>query len=132
MTRNTPTPDQLSRLEHLVMDFIWKHGPTNAEQVRDGLKEAWPMKDSTARTILRRLEDKGFLKHSVEGRTYVYEGVDAPENVAIRAVRQIVDRFCHGSVESLLIGMVENEVIEKDQLERLAKKVKRSKGGKKS
>lgn len=89
------------------------------------------MKDSTVRTVLRRLENKGFLKHAVDGRTYVYEGVEAPENMAMRAVRQIVDRFCHGSVESLLLGMVENEVIDKDQLERLARKVRKSTGSEK-
>jgi len=132
MTRNTPAPDRLSPLEQLVMDFIWSRGPANAEQVRDGLAEEWPMKDSTVRTILRRLEDKGFLTHTVDGRTYVYEGSEAPQNIAIRAVRQIVDRFCQGSVESLLVGMVENEVIEKGQLERLARRVKDPKGGKKS
>jgi predicted transcriptional regulator len=122
MKRNTPDPDRLSRLEHLVMDFIWADGAATAEQVRDGLAEEWPMKDSTVRTILRRLEDKGFLEHTVDGRTYIYRGVEAPTNLAIRAVRQIIDRFCHGSVESLLVGMVENEVIDKDQLERLARK----------
>lgn len=114
------------------MDFIWTRGASTAEQVRDGLSGEWPMKDSTVRTILRRLEDKGFLAHTVDGRTFVYEGVEAPRNLAVRAVRQIVDRFCHGSVESLLVGMVENEVIDKAQLERLAKKMKPAKGGRKS
>ncbi len=128
MTRNNPTSDRLSKLEHLVMDFIWSRGASTSEQVRGGLANAWPMKDSTVRTVLRRLEDKGFLKHAVDGRTYVYEGVEAPENMAMRGVRQIVDRFCQGSVESLLLGMVENEIIDNDQLERLAKKVKKSKG----
>jgi BlaI family penicillinase repressor len=131
MARNTPTPDRLSKLEHLIMDFIWARGATSAEQVRDGLAEEWPMKDSTVRTVLRRLEDKGFLTHTVEGRTYIYEGAEAAENVAIRAVRQIVDRFCQGSVESLLVGMLENEVIDPGQLERLARKVKNPKKVKK-
>ena len=132
MTRNTPNPDRLSRLEHLIMDFIWGRPTASAEQVRDGLADEWPMKDSTVRTVLRRLEDKGFLKHTVDGRTYIYEGVEARENLAIRGVRQIVDRFFHGSVESLLVGMVENEVIEKGQLEKLVRKVRKSKRSKKS
>ncbi len=132
MTRNAPSPDKLSKLEHLVMEFIWTHGPSTSEQVRDGLQKDWPMKDSTSRTILRRLESKGFLTHAVDGRTYIYQGVEDRENVAIRAVRQIVDRFCQGSVESLLVGMIENEVIDKEQLAELARKVQgKKKGGRK-
>jgi predicted transcriptional regulator len=134
MTSNLPIPDRLSRLEHLVMGFIWRNGASSAEQVRDGLTDDWPMKDSTVRTVLRRLEDKGFLQHTVDGRTYIYEGVEAPGNLAIRAVRQIVDRFCQGSVESLLVGMVENEVIDQAQLDRLARTIesKESKKGRKA
>jgi BlaI family penicillinase repressor len=127
MGRNKPLPSRLSELESVVMDFIWSHGPATAEDVRTGLRERWPMKDSTARTVLRRLETKGFLTHTVEGRTYIYEGAEPAEKIAVRAVRQILDRFCQGSVESLLVGMVENEVVEDEELERLAKKIRSAK-----
>lgn len=127
MGRNKPRPTRLSELESVVMDLIWSEGRATAEEVRTGLADRWPMKDSTARTVLRRLEAKGFLTHQVDGRTYVYEGAEPAQKVAIRAVRQILDRFCQGSVESLLVGMVENEVVEEDELERLAKKIRGAK-----
>jgi BlaI family transcriptional regulator, penicillinase repressor len=114
------------------MELIWTQGRATAEDVREGLAERWPMKDSTARTVLRRLEEKGFLTHTVDGRTYVYEGAEPADKVAVRAVRQILDRFCQGSVESLLVGMVENEVVEEDELERLAKKIRSAKRKKKT
>src|SRR5690606_14580074 len=95
--------ETLSPLEHVVMEFLWPRGRSSAEDVRRGLEERWPMKDSTARTVLRRLETKGFLRHTVEGRTYFYESVEAPESVAFRAVRRIADRFFQGSVESLVV-----------------------------
>ena len=60
----------LSELEHLVMDFVWSHGRCSAEQVREHFARSRPMKDSTVRTVLRRLEHKGYLSHVVEGRTY--------------------------------------------------------------
>lgn len=81
------------------------------------------MKESTARTVLRRLEEKGYLEHDVVGRTFHYRPTDPKENVAAQAVRQIVDRFCDGSVEQLLLGMVDNEVIESDELRRLAARI---------
>jgi predicted transcriptional regulator len=85
------------------------------------------MKDATVRTILRRLEEKGYATHRVDGRTYIYSGAEQPQNVAVRAVRQIIDRFCSGSVEELLVGMVDDEVIGRRELESLARKIARRK-----
>ena len=113
----------LSNLEHLVMDVLWERGPVTAEDVRAALAKRHFMKESTARTILRRLEDKGYVRHHVDGRTNVYAGIEQPANVAAKAVRQIIDRLCDGSVEQLLVGMVDNEVIDKRDLANLARKI---------
>jgi len=105
------------------MEIVWERGSVTAEDVRASLAERHPMKESTVRTILKRLEDKGYVKHRVDGRTNVYSGLDAPENVAAKAVRQIIERFCGGSVEQLLVGMVANDVVDEEELERLAKSI---------
>jgi predicted transcriptional regulator len=105
------------------MEFLWDHGPASAEQVREALAPRRPLKDSTVRTILRRLEAKGYLTHRIEGRTYIYTGVEPAQNVAAGAVRQIIDRFCGGSVEQLLVGMVNNDVVDERELERLARRI---------
>jgi BlaI family penicillinase repressor len=105
------------------MDYVWLHGPTTAEACREGLGTTRPMKDSTIRTVLRRLEEKGYLSHKTEGRTFIYKASDARQNVAVRAVKHIIDRFCGGSAEELLLGMVDNAVVDRKQLERLAQKI---------
>ena len=109
------------------MEFLWAHGPASAEQAREALAPRRPLKDSTVRTILRRLEEKGYLTHRLEGRTYIYIGVEPPQNVAAGAVRQIIDRFCGGSVEQLLVGMVANDVVDERELQRLAQRIARRK-----
>ena len=81
------------------------------------------LKDSTIRTILRRLEEKGYVEHDVEGRTYVYRPRVEPQNVAAQQVRGIIDRFCRGSVENLLVGMVDDNLITPDKLRDLADKI---------
>jgi len=116
-------PSNLGELEQLVMDHIWSHGPATAEHCREALLQRHAMKDSTVRTVLRRLEEKGFLSHKVEGRTYIYRSLQARRNIAARAVSHIIDRFCGGSVEQLLVGMVENEVLDRSELQRLAQKI---------
>ena len=113
----------LSNLEHLVMDVIWERSQATAEEVRGSLASRHPMKESTARTVLKRLEDKGYVKRRVDGRTNVYSGRKSRQNVAVRAVRQIVERFCDGSVENLLIGMVDAEVLDAEQFQKLAQRI---------
>jgi predicted transcriptional regulator len=91
------------------MDYIWSHGPSTSESCREALASSRPMKDSTIRTVLRRLEEKGYLTHETEGRTFIYKG--------------IIDRFCGGSAEQQLFGMVDNAVLDSKQLERLTRKI---------
>src|ERR1700728_943232 len=118
-----PRPRNLGEVEQMVMDYLWTHGPCSSEACREGLAAMRPMKDSTIRTMLRRLEEKGYLTHEIDGRTFVYKASDARQNVAVRAVKSIIDRFCGGSAEQLVLGMVDNAVLNRQQLERLARTI---------
>ena len=70
MTNRRPARlKNLGEVEQLVMDYLWSDGPVTAERCREALASSRPMKDSTIRTILRRLEEKGYVTHAVEGRT---------------------------------------------------------------
>src|SRR5579864_1508372 len=113
----------LGEVEQAVMDYIWSNGPSSAEACREALASSRPMKDSTIRTVLRRLEEKGYLTHQIQGRTFIYQASDARQSVAVRAVRSIIDRFCGGSAEELVLGMVDNAVLSRRQLERLARRI---------
>ena len=109
------------------MEAVWSRRTATADDVREALAPGRELKDSTVRTLLRRLEEKGYVTHAVEGRTYVYRGVEAPRSAAARAVRLIADRFCGGSMEELLVGMVESETIDRAELKRLAAKIANAK-----
>jgi predicted transcriptional regulator len=119
-------PRELSEVEQLVMDHIWARDYVTAESCREALYLLHPMKDSTIRTVLRRLERKGYLAHEVDGRTFLYKARDVRQNVAIRAVKNIIDRFCGGSAEELVLGMVDNSILDRKQLARLAQKIDKS------
>ena len=113
----------LTPLEQLIMNYVWAHPNSTAEACREGVADQRPLKDSTIRTILRNLEEKGYVAHTVQGRTFVYRAVDTPRNVAVEAARQLIDRFCGGSVEELLVGLVDNRVLKPTELKRLAEKI---------
>lgn len=129
---HTKRPKGLGEVEQMVMDYVWANGPCSAESCREALGASRPMKESTVRTILRRLEAKGFVTHAVEGRTYIYRAAEARQNVAVRAVKSIIDRFCGGSAEELVVGLVKNDVIDRSQLERIARKIAQGKVSEKS
>ena len=114
-------PAELGELERGILLVIWRMSPVSAEQVREELGR--PLKDSTIRTVLRRLEEKGYLTHSTENRTFLYSPAESRQRVAGRAVKRIVDWFCEGSVEALLVGMVDSKVLGRAELQRLAERI---------
>lgn len=120
-TANPSYPADLSDLERDVLLVVWRLGSVTADQVREGLER--PLKDSTVRTVLRRLEEKGYVTHSINDRTFVYSAAESRQRVAGRAAKRIVDWICEGSVETLLAGMVDSSVLDRAELQRLAARI---------
>lgn len=125
MTKRNRTAAHLTELQQAILDYVWKHGDVTSEQVREGVKSKHPLKDSSIRTLLRRLEARGYLRHRVEGKAFIYAATERQHSLAARTVRQIIDRFCAGSVEQFLVGMVDERVLTLEEIERLAKKVRK-------
>lgn len=119
----------LGELEHEVMQLVWARGRITAEQVREDLRRV--LKESTVRTVLRRLEDKGYLTHTVEGRTFHFVAAEARGAVAAKAVQRIVDWFCDGSLEEVLTGMVDNAALSPKELRALSEKIAKARERKK-
>jgi BlaI family penicillinase repressor len=119
----------LGELEHEVMQLVWARGRITAEEVREDLHRV--LKESTVRTVLRRLEDKGYLTHTVEGRTFHFVAAEARGAVAAKAVQRIVDWFCDGSLEEVLTGMVDNAALSPKELQALSEKIAKARERKK-
>jgi predicted transcriptional regulator len=109
----------LTELENLVMQAVWAGAPSSVEAVHQVVSQQRNIKETTVRTLLRRLEQKGYLRHAAEGRAYIYHAVEPSRSLAARAVRQIIDRLCRGSVEELVSGMVDAKVLSNDELKQL-------------
>jgi BlaI family penicillinase repressor len=118
----------LGDLEREVLRLVWRLGSVTAETVRGKLQR--PLKESTVRTVLRRLEEKGHLSHTVVGRTFVFRAAEARGSAAAKAVKRIADWFCEGSVEEVVAGLVDARMLDKADLTRIAEKIAKAKGGK--
>ena len=115
---------RLSELEQLVMDYVWRNPGCTVSACRDALSAAdRPLKETTVRTLLQRLAQKGYVTHKVEGRTYLYRASEPRTNVAAHAAKQIIDRFCGGSLEELLVGLVDNDMVSRKELQQLARRI---------
>ena len=105
------------------MSAIWTSGPSTVETVHAAVSQNHKLKETSVRTLLRRLERKGYLRHEVDGRAFVYRAVEPARGLAARAVRQIIDRLCHGSIEELVMGMVDAKALSTEELDALARYV---------
>lgn len=120
----------LGELEREVLQIVWRLGQASADQVRLAMRQT--PKESTVRTVLGRLETKGYLAHRVEQRTFLYRAVKPPAHLAARAVQRVADWFCDGSVDEVLLGMVEAKVLSRRDLRRLVERIEKDDSGSKS
>ncbi|WP_422923893.1 BlaI/MecI/CopY family transcriptional regulator [Singulisphaera sp. PoT] len=115
-----PVNETLTAREAQIMDAVWRLGDATADQVREALPE--PLHDSTVRTLLRVLESKGYLQHELRGKAYAYRAAIGREKAQRHVLRNVLSRFFGGSVEDLVMRLIEDERITPEQLEALRQK----------
>jgi BlaI family transcriptional regulator, penicillinase repressor len=113
----------LGDLEHELLTILWTKGEMTATAVRTHV--ARKLKDPTIRTVLRRLEEKDYVTHSVVSGTFIYRAKGSAETTAATAVQGIVERFCGGSLERVLLALVDAGFADANQLAVLAGRLKR-------
>jgi BlaI family penicillinase repressor len=124
VTHRNDSAQPLTRLQRAILDFMSANGPATADQVREGLLPKHPLKDSSVRTLLRRLEARGIVSHTAVGNAFVYRAQVPSRRVAADAVQRMIDAFWSGSAEQFLAGLVDEKVLSAAEIQRLAKKVK--------
>jgi predicted transcriptional regulator len=101
------------------MEVLWKQGSCTAEDIRAALPD--DPHDSTVRTLLRILEEKGQIRHAVRGKAFVYRSAVPRVQAERKALRSLLRRFFSGSAEALVMRLVEDEQLTTQQLEDLKK-----------
>ena len=114
--------ETLTVRESQLMDILWNRGPSTADAVRKELSER--LHDSTVRTLLRILIRKGCVR-TRDGQPVIYKALVERSHVQSKATRNLLARFFGGSVEDLVMRLVEDEQLSPDQLERIRKSLKK-------
>jgi len=123
-------PTHLSRRERQIMDILYRAGRATAADVRAGLHEA--PSDSAVRTLLRILEEKGHVRHEVDGLRFVYLPTVARDKAKRSALKHLLDTFFDGSASQVVAALVDLAPDDLDEeevarLQRIVDRAKRSK-----
>lgn len=113
----------LTDAELRLMDVLWEKGPSTVSEVVERVVAPQPLAYSTVLTTLRILENKGFVKHTKEGRAFVYKAVVAREKAQTKALTQLLLRFFENSPELLMLSLVESKKVTAKELERIRKRL---------
>jgi predicted transcriptional regulator len=119
--------EPLSPLQHQIMGVVWRDGAVTAEDVVAALSR--PLKNATVRTMLRRLEAKGYLRHTARGRAFVYHPRVPEAHAATGALKRVMQRFFGGSASRLLVGLVDEGMIDPEELKALSRRLGRKPQG---
>jgi|SRR3989440_4150269 len=115
----TPVPIAFTDRELDVMSVLWDAGSATVAQVRERLSD--DLAYTTVLTVLRTLEQKGYVRHTGEGRAHRYRPLVKRAAAGRSALRRLVDKVFDGSPELLLTQLVYDRNLGDEELRRLRK-----------
>jgi predicted transcriptional regulator len=113
----------LTDAELRLMDVLWEKGSATVSDVVDSVASETPLAYSTVLTTLRILETKGFVKHTKDGRAFIYRPIVGREKAQTKALTHILNRFFGNSPELLMLNLVQTKKITARELDRLRKRI---------
>lgn len=116
----------LSKRERQIMDIVYSRGQASASEVMENLHDAPSY--SGVRALLRVLEEKGHLRHALDGQRYVYSPVVARERAKRSALRGVLQTFFDDSAAEAVAALLDisEERLSDDELNRMENLIKRA------
>jgi predicted transcriptional regulator len=113
----------LTDAELKLMDILWERGSATVADVVDDLPKNPPLAYSTVLTTMRILENKGYVRHTKEGRAFIYHPLVGREQARESAVTHLLGKFFENSPELLMLNLIEGKKIDSTELERLRRRI---------
>jgi len=117
---------RLGDLQLRIMKVLWEHGPLSATEVQEALGRV-ELAYTTVATMLRKMEIRGLLSHSVDGRRFVYKPAIRPETVTRSMAGDILDRLFEGNLADMVSHLLTSRDVSRDELVRLEQLIARLK-----
>jgi BlaI family penicillinase repressor len=116
----------MSPTETEILRLVWQLGEATVQQVHDALPAHRPVAYKTVQTLLRRLEEKGYLTHKVEGKAHLFVPAVKREAVVKRTVLDFLDRLFGGDPRPLMHFLAEDGRLDTKDIEELKKLIDNS------
>jgi predicted transcriptional regulator len=97
LAENEPSPREVD-----VLKALWALGSGSVREVHTRMCPDGELAFNTVQTLLRIMEDKGLIRHRVEGRTFIYEPIYSRDRVTARLLHRVFDGAIGEAVLSLL------------------------------
>ena len=120
--KKSPT---LTDAELRLMEVVWQKGSANAAEVLAALPDA-ELAYTTVLNTLRILETKGYLRHTKDGKAFVYHPLVDRNEASRTAVQYLVSRFFRNSPGLLVSNLIKDERLDKRDLLQLKKLIEES------
>jgi BlaI family penicillinase repressor len=119
MSKKTSAPTDLSPAQREIMEIVWERGEISVSDARDILSRKREVARNTVRTLLERMELKGWLTHREDRRQFLYSAV-VPRQASIgRRVIDMLNSVCGGSPETLMTALLDHRGLSADELQRI-------------
>ena len=125
---------ELTPAQGEIMDIVWEHGEVSASEVRQVLSRTRAVARNTVRTLMERMEEKGWITHREDGRTFLYAAAQPRQATIGQKVQEVVETVCGGSAEALVTALLDYRGLSSGELDRirqmlaLARATKKEKG----
>ncbi len=121
-----PDTAPLTEAQREIMEVVWDRQEVTVTEVRDKLLKKREVARNTIQTMIVRLEERGWLKHREEGRTFWYSA-NRPRTASLGArVAQMVDRLFAGSPEELVSALIEYRGLSDGESERIREMIEQA------
>ena len=123
---------ELSPAQQEIMEIVWQRDEVSASTVRAILSERRDVARNTVRTLLDRMEMKGWLTHREVGRTFMYSAARPRETTIGEKITEVVENVCGGSAETLVTALLDYRGLTDRELKRIRLMLDKAKSTRKS
>lgn len=117
---------KLTVKEEEIMGFFWSKGPLFVKQLLEFYEDPRPHYN-TLSTIVRGLEEKGFIAYHVYGNTYQYYAAVSEEEYRRKTLKSIVSKYFNNSYTQVVSALIEEEELSVEELKKLIQKIEKKK-----
>jgi BlaI family penicillinase repressor len=118
---------KLGDLQLKIMRILWKSRKATVSEVHESLAGEKDLAHTTIATMLRKMEQRGLVRHRTEGRTFIYESAVEEGTVTRKMADDLVERLFAGSLTDAVSHLISNREVSRSELAQLEKLIKERK-----